>query len=426
MLGEDFSKTIENHPITKALRRSNLLGMGGAGVPAATKWKDVAVAKGEEKYIICNADESEPSTFKDRELLLRTPHLVLEGVIVAGILTGASKGYIYIRHEYTEQIDAMNACIDEAKKIGACGDRLFNTDISFPVEVFTSPGGYICGEQSALIEAMSDRRAEPRNRPPDLATNGYLDKPTLVSNVETFSWVPSILVRTENDMPGGEWYASQGVSGFKGRRFLSVCGDLKRPGVYEIAIGSTLRELIEGCCLGVPDGMELYAVATSGPSGGFLPAKIPLSALPSNWARSASDTMKAKLQGKTELDILDLELDLNLFRAFGLMLGAGLAVYGSGTNIVDEALNATEFFRNESCGKCVPCRLGSQKLVEIGTRILNGGYEAEKFEEVNETVLALGPIMELTSICGLGQVAPGPMLSLLKFFPQEVARYLKK
>jgi len=423
-MGDDYAKIVSDHPIIKGLRKANLLGMGGAGVPAFQKWRDVAVAEGDEKYIVCNADESEPSTFKDRELLLRTPHLVLEGVILAGLLTGATKGYIYIRHEYAEQIERMKNCIKEAERFGVCGDRILKTSRNFPVEVFVSPGGYICGEQSALIEAMSDRRSEPRNRPPDLLTNGLYDKPTLVSNVETFAWVPAIMVRTEEGKVPGQWYAEQGRPGYQGRRFFSICGDLKRPGVYEVPIGITMRELIEEYAGGLPDGVKLVAIAPSGPSGGYLPPKIPVKDLPRGFMDKIPANLKAKVEGQTHLDILDLELDLNMFRNFGLMLGAGLAVYGSGTDVIREAVNATRFFRNESCGKCVPCRVGSQKLVDIGTNLLAAKYTAETITPIKEMVLDLGTVMELTSICGLGAVAPGPMTSIVKYFPDELKRYL--
>ncbi len=193
-------------------------------MPAFQKWTDVRQAKGDQKYIICNGDESEPGTFKDRELMLRTPHLVLEGVILAGLLTGATRGYIYIRHEYPEQIAAMETAIRQAERMKICGRQVLNTGREFSIEVFVSPGGYICGEQSALVEAMEDHRAQPRNKPPQLETNGLYDKPTLVSNVETFAWVPAILLK------GAEWYRDLGRNGCKGARFFSISGDVNRPG----------------------------------------------------------------------------------------------------------------------------------------------------------------------------------------------------
>ncbi len=408
----------DGNRIIEALKVADLRGMGGAGVPAHQKWNDVWKAKGDEKYIVCNGDESEPGTFKDRELLLRTPYLVLEGVILAGLLTSATRGYIYIRHEYQEEIAAVRAAIQQAQRMGACGERMFGTDRDFPVEVFVSPGGYICGEQSALIEAMEDRRAQPRNKPPMLETNGLYDKPTLVSNVETFAWAAAIAAR------GGEWYRDQGANGCKGLRFFSISGDVNRPGAYEVPNGLTLGEFLTEYAQGVRG--QLKAFAPSGPSGGFLPAKFSVKALPRNWREKAPPALVEKVDrsGGIYLDILDLELDLDRFRSLGLMLGAGVVVYNEAADMVDQALNCVEFYRNESCGKCVPCRIGSQKIVEIATRLKNHGFNAEQFLDTKSLVDELADAMLMTSICGLGVVAPKPLTSVLQFFSDEVAAYL--
>jgi formate dehydrogenase beta subunit len=410
----------QNDPqrVIEALKTADLRGMGGAGVPAHQKWTDVANAKGDAKYIICNGDESEPGTFKDRELLLRTPYLVLEGVILAGLLTGATRGYIYIRHEYHEEIAAMQAAIGAAERAGACGHGIFGSSRDFPVEVFTSPGGYICGEQSALVEAMEDHRAQPRNKPPQLETNGLHDKPTLVSNVETFAWAPAIAVR------GGEWYRDQGVAGCKGLRFFSISGDVNRPGAYEVPCGITLRQFLKEHALGVSG--ELKAFAPSGPSGGFLPARLPVKALGRGWETRAPAQLVEKVQksGGTHLDILDLELDLQRFRDVGLMLGAGVVVYNEQADMIQEALNCVEFYRNESCGKCVPCRIGSQKIVEIAQQLCAGGFGQADFAETQKLVDELARAMEMTSICGLGVVAPKPLTSAVQFFPDDLAPYL--
>ncbi len=226
--------------VLKALETANLLGMGGAGGRSWMKWGDVQAAEGTIKYVVCNGDESEPGTFKDRELLLRAPHLVIEGMMIGAFVAGASKGYVYIRHEYDEQIAAVRKAIQDARTAGVLGEHLYGTDFSFDLEAFVSPGGYICGEQSALIEAMEDKRAEPRNRPPELQTNGLWDKPTLLNNVETFAWVPAILVKEF-----GKWYAGSGVNRCKGRRLFSLSGDVVKPGVYEVANGTPLRDLIK-------------------------------------------------------------------------------------------------------------------------------------------------------------------------------------
>jgi NADH:ubiquinone oxidoreductase subunit F (NADH-binding) len=295
-----------------------------------------------------------------------------------------------------------------------CGEDILGTGISFPVEVFESPGGYICGEQTALIEAMEDKRAEPRNRPPELQTNGLRDKPTLLNNVETLAWVPSILLRDD-----GQWYRDQGARGFQGRRFFSISGDVERPGVYEVPIGITLRELIESHAGGMRGGQALKAFAPSGPSGGFLPTKLPVEFLSKRFVNE-------KLGDATHFDILDMELDIGVARTMGLMLGAGLVVYGEGVNMVDQAISCLKFYRNESCGKCVPCRIGSQKLVEIGLGIRQGKYDTDKLEQLADTVGELAETMELTAICGLGTVAANPLVTLLRHFPQDVGNYVNQ
>lgn len=415
---------------------ASLRGLGGAGVPAAQKWQDVreAVAEarrrrtGERAFVVVNGDESEPATFKDRELLLHFPHLVLEGLILAGLVTGATEGFIFIRHEYPEQIAACEAEIRRAESKGLCGATAPVLGRSFPVSVFISPGGYICGEQSALIEAMSDRRGEPRNLPPKLETNGLHDQPTLVSNVETLAWVPYIVIN------GGKQYASLGVNGWKGRRFFSVCGDVNRPGVYEVPMGLTLRELIYGgeYCQGMAGGSKLKAIAPSGPSGGFLPAKLTVAdGLPRNYTAKMEWQELARRRGfdaqATELDILDLELELNLFRALSptQALGAGLVVYAEGRDMAEQAVNALEFFRNESCGKCVPCRVGSQKLANLGTNLLAGRIDAAKWRgDLLPLVKELGEVMVLASICGLGRSVPMPLRTLVDYFGGDLAGHL--
>jgi len=406
--------------LIETLKIADLRGMGGAGVWAHQKWKDVRQTRGGTKYVVCNADESEPSTFKDRELLLRAPHIVLEGVILGGLLVGAERGYIYIRHEYEEQIEAVRDAIARAVGLGVCGARILGTDRSFPVEVFVSPGGYICGEQSALIEAMEGKRAEPRNKPPLLETNGLHDKPTLLSNVETFAWVPAIVHH------GGAWYRDQGVNGGKGLRFFSLCGDVNRPGVFEVPIGITLRELVQ-MAGGLRDGQRLKAFAPSGPSGGFLPARLPREVLPTGFEKRVPGRFLAERfpADATDLDILDLELDLQLFRDLGLMLGAGMVVYGEWADMVDQAMNAVQFFRNESCGKCVPCRIGTQKLVDLGAGLTGRRYDRA---DLATTELLIGDIkstLELTSICGLGMVAANPISSVFAHFRDELTPYMR-
>jgi NADH:ubiquinone oxidoreductase subunit F (NADH-binding) len=417
-------------------KEADLRGMGGAGIPAAQKWRDVRDAvrvarkrqEDDRAFIVVNGDESEPGTFKDRELLLRLPHVVVEGVILAGLITEATQGFIYIRHEYAEQIEACRAEIRRAEQLGLCGEAASALGRPFPVSVFVSPGGYICGEQSALIEAMSDRRGEPRNMPPKLETNGLADLPTLVSNVETFSWTPFIILQ------GGKAYAGEGVNGWKGRRIFSISGDVKRPGVYEVPMGLTLRELVCGAeyCQGIAGGRALKAIAPSGPSGGFLPAKLTAKAgLPREHVKNKNWQALAARRGfdpeATELDVLDLELELNCFRALSptQALGAGIVVYAEGRDMAQEAVNSMEFYRNESCGKCVPCRLGSQKFVSLGSNLIEGRIAAERWnDELLPLIRELGKAIELASICGLGRSVPVPLRTVVNYFPDDIAAHL--
>jgi NADH:ubiquinone oxidoreductase subunit F (NADH-binding)/NADH:ubiquinone oxidoreductase subunit E len=407
--------------VLQALEYANLLGMGGAGGRAYRKWGDVMRARSRSgsKYIVCNADESEPGTFKDRDILLAAPHTTIEGMILAALVTGAGQGWIYVRHEYPEQIRRCREEIERAERLGACGENIFGSTLSFKLEVYESPGGYICGEQTALIEAMEDKRAEPRIRPPELMTNGLNNEPTLLSNVETFAWAPAIL------KDGGQWFASQGkrdamlAAGsektMKGKRLFSISGDLEKPGVYEVETGITLGELIDNYCGGMLGGRNIVAVALSGPSGGLLPVKIPVKFLNRRFVENNVP------EGVKEISVRDLPLDINVSRAVGYMVGAGMVVYGKGCDVLAEAVANSRFYRNESCGKCVPCRIGSQKITEMGERLLAGDVSLEELDSFQPTALQLSSVMAATSICGLGAVASNPLSSFLKFFP-ELAR----
>ena len=391
--------------LLKELEVSTLRGMGGARFPTHLKWKAVRAEKDPEKYIVCNGDESEPGTFKDRELLRRTPYLLVEGMILAGLVTGATQGYIYIRHEYQDEIEAVEAAIREAEAHGICGERIRGIDLTFRLEVFVSPGGYICGEETALLEAMEDRRAEPRNKPPFPVVHGLRNKPTVINNVETLMWTPAIYLK------GGAWYRDQGANGCKGLWFCSISGDVRAPGVYEVPFGITVRDLIYRTAGGMSGGQRLQAIAPSGPSGGFLPTQIRREALPAPFAASNLDA------NATSFDVLDLPLDPKVVQGIGgMLLGAAFVVVGDRADLVDLALNVTEFFRNESCGKCVPCRLGSQKLVEMIRLLRDGNLGRDQLDLAGE----LGRTMILTSICGLGQVAPRALLSLMTHFPEEL------
>ena len=424
-----------NDRVIQALKNAGLLGMGGAGAPAFSKWEEARTAPGETKYVVCNADESEPGTFKDREILLAAPHLVIEGMTMAALVSGAKQGYIYIRHEYQEQIDQLQEAIEQAERLGALGSNIFQSGRTFRLEVFISPGGYVCGEQTALIEALEGKRSEPRNRPPELQTNGLYDQPTILNNVETFAWVPSILLKepsegnllkeqakdpsATNQTPG-LWFKYAGRNRSKGRRYFSISGDLNRPGAYEVPCGITLGELIDDYAGGMKDGVPLLAVALSGPSGGFLPAMLPEKSirLPKLTDKEGNETADFKYPAlsKTPTDIRLLPLDIDASREIGFMLGAGIVVYGETADLLDQAIACSQFYQRESCGKCVPCRLGSRKIVDMAQQLANTKSPESIVPQFIDHANLLSRIMRTTSICGLGQVASEPFRTYLRYF----------
>ena len=370
------------------LKASELRGLGGAGFPTGVKWEIVRGTPGPEKYVVCNADESEPGTIKDRFLLEHVPHLVIEGMILAGVVTGARTGILYVRHEYEVQAAILQSEIDACRRQGLIGDDVLGSGIAFDLTIFLSPGGYICGEESALLEALEGKRAEPRNKPPFPGTHGLWQKPTLINNVETFAFVPLILRN------GVEWFKRQGRSGAPGLKFVGISGHVVRPGVYEIAMGTPAREVIFEQAGGILDGRALKAFAPSGPSSGYLPASM-----------------------------VDVPLDFKSLQQAGSMLGSGaIVVCAEGTCMLDMALNAVRFFRNESCGKCVPCRLGSAKMVGILEDVAHGRGQRQDLDLINE----LSEAMMLTSICGLGQVAPAPIKSVITHFPEEIEDHIAR
>ena len=399
----------DGQEIRGLLETAYLLGLGGPGQRSWLKWQDVRNQADPVKFVVCNGDESEPGTFKDREILLHFPHLTIEGMIIAGLVVGAQRGFIYIRHEYERQIEATRKAIQRAYELGALGPDVMDTGRPFDLEVFVSPGGYICGEATALIEAMEDRRSEPRIRPPELTVKGLFDHPTLVNNVETFAWVPFIL------KDGAERYIAAGAAGSKGRRLFSVSGDVARPGVYEVAVGSTLAELIE-LAGGVPRGLK--AIATSGPSGGFVPPRITLTdSQRKRLGASRRPVLQKLAQTDGQLSLLHVPLDHETFRALELALGAAIVLYDQTRDMAEQALNASQFFQAESCGKCVPCRLGSRRIVELAERMCGPDRDHPANYRRNKALaLELADAMEEGSICGLGQVASKPLTSAISGF----------
>jgi len=363
-----------------ALKDSGLRGMGGAGFPTGRKWELVRAEDTTPKYLVCNADESEPGTFKDRVVLEQLPWLVLEGMLLAGLAIGAERGIVYLRHEYHAARTAIERELARARDQGWIGANILGSDFSFDIEVFISPGGYILGEETALLEALEDKRGEPRNKPPFPGQKGLWDQPTLMNNVETFAYVPII------GLNGAEWWQEQGTRGCKGLKCIAVSGHVEDPGVYEIPLGTTVAELIE-LAGGVSDGRALKGFAPGGASSNFLPA-------------SKADT----------------PIDFETLADAGSMMGSGaLVVFAESTPMLPLATNVVRFFRNESCGKCVPCRDGTEKAVRMLDTALDDGATIDW-----KTIDKLQLLLEETSICGLGYVALNPLVSAAEHWPEEI------
>ncbi|MGD8429441.1 MAG: NADH-ubiquinone oxidoreductase-F iron-sulfur binding region domain-containing protein [Ectothiorhodospiraceae bacterium] len=366
--------------VIQALKDADLRGLGGAAFPTGMKWDFTRRAAGETKYVVCNADESEPGTFKDRALLEEQPHLVVEGMAIGAWVIGARRGIVYLRHEYGRARRALQAAIDDAYARGVLGKSAFGTGGAFDLEIFVSPGGYILGEETALLEALEDKRGEPRNKPPFPTNVGLDGKPTLINNVETLAAVPVILRR------GAEWWADQGKGDHKGLKYVSVSGDVNAPGVYCVPWGTTAGEVLE-LCGGVAHGRALKAFSPGGASTAFLPA-----------------------------DRLDTPLDFQAMQQAGSGLGTGAMVFvAEHRDLMDVTLSQVRFFRNESCGKCVPCRIGSRKAVEMVEAVMAGRANGATGAELTE----LHRTLAKTSICGLGQVALLPLVDALEKFPGE-------
>jgi NADH:ubiquinone oxidoreductase subunit F (NADH-binding)/NADH:ubiquinone oxidoreductase subunit E len=375
LLRRALAGDLELDTVVATLKDSGLRGMGGAGFPTGQKWEIVAGQEPTPHYTVCNADESEPGTFKDRQILAEQPHLVLEGMMLGMLVTGCEEGWVFIRHEYGPEEEVLREELEALRSEGLLGDDVLGSGRRLQVEIFTSPGGYILGEESALLECMEGHRGEPRNKPPFPGLFGLWGKPTLMNSVETFADVPIILER------GADWWKEQGINGATGLKFFAVSGHVERPDVYCVRAGSTARDLIE-LAGGVTDGREVGAIQPGGASSNFL--------------------------GPGQLDV---PLDWKPLQEAGSMLGSGaLIVMAEGTNLLAAGTNVLRFFRNESCGKCVPCRVGSTKAHAILSDLVEQGKGAE---EVPDKIVQLEETLRLTSICGLGQVALGPVLSVL-------------
>jgi len=366
--------------------RSGLRGRGGAGFPTAKKWKLCRDVPDNPKYLTCNADEGDPGAFMNRRVLESDPHSVLEGMVIAAYATGASMGYIYCRAEYPIAVQNLNIAIAQAREFGFLGKDIFGTDFSFDLEVRKGAGAFVCGEETALIASIEGKRGEPRPRPPFPAVKGVWGKPTNNNNVETYAVVPQIILK------GAEWYSSMGTEKSKGTKTFAIAGDVVNTGLIEVPFGISLREVIFDVGGGIKDGKKFKAIQTGGPMGGCL----------------------------TEQH-LDLPLDYEALTAAGSMMGSGgLIIMDNETCMVDMARFFMEFTQDESCGKCTPCRVGTKRLLEIHQKICAGKGEPSDLELLDTLCVE---IMR-NSLCGLGQGAPNPVVSMLKHFRSEYEAHI--
>jgi NADP-reducing hydrogenase subunit HndC len=373
--------------IFDTLEKAGLRGRGGAGFPTGTKWRFVRKAPGAKKYVICNADESEPGTFKDRLILEGDPHAIIEALTIAAYAVGADEGYIYIRGEYELAKQRILHAIEQAKEMGFLGEKLFGKDFSFNLHVHSGAGAYICGEETALIESIEGKRGEPRARPPYPTTNGLWNKPTLVNNVETLANVPPILRN------GPQWYRSFGTPSSPGTKVYTILGRTNVTGLIEVPMGITLREVIAIYGKGIKNEKTFKLAQTGGSSGSIIPASLQ-----------------------------DTPMDFDSFTKAGVALGSGaLLVCDEDTCVVDLAKNLLNFFRKESCGKCTPCRIGDQRAFDILTNISEGTAELHDLTDL----ISLSENLYQLSNCGLGQTAGAPIRDILTYFRAEVEAHIR-
>jgi NADH-quinone oxidoreductase F subunit len=381
-------RNLEPERVIEIVKDSGLRGRGGAGFPAGLKWDFTARATGDQKYLICNADEGEPGTFKDRLILEGDPHSVIEGMAIAAYAIGASKGYIYFRGEYSLSIDRLTRALEQAREYGLLGDNIFGTGFSFDIEIKIGAGAYVCGEETALIDSIEGKRGEPRYKPPYPASVGLWGKPTCVNNVETLANVPSIILR------GADWFRSIGTEKCPGTKVFTLTGNITNAGLIEVPMGITLREVIYDIGGGIPNGRKFKMAQTGGTSGGCLPEAL-----------------------------LDVPMDIDSLVDAGSALGSGALMIMDDTHcIIDVVKCFLQFFRHESCGQCTPCREGTQRLYELVDKI----SRMEATEEDVKLIKRLARTMEDASLCALGQTAPFPVLTTMRFFPEEYEAHIKQ
>ena len=373
--------------VIKEILDSGLRGRGGAGFPTGKKWQFTKMAQGDQKYVVCNADEGDPGAFMDRSILEGDPHCIIEAMMIAGYAIGANKGYIYVRAEYPIAVQRFQKAKDQAKEYGILGKNIFGTQFEFDLEIRLGAGAFVCGEETALLESIEGRRGQPRLKPPFPANAGLWQKPTLINNVETYANVTKIILN------GAKWYSSIGTETSKGTKVFALGGNVVNIGLVEVPMGTTLREIVYDIGGGIPDGKQFKAAQTGGPSGGCIPAEH-----------------------------LDTPIDYESLSAIGSMMGSGgLIVMDDTKCMVNLAKFYLGFTVDESCGKCTPCRIGTQRMLEMLEKITEGEGVPEDIEKLEK----LAHTIKNASVCGLGQTAPNPVLSTMKYFKDEYIAHIE-
>jgi NADH:ubiquinone oxidoreductase subunit F (NADH-binding)/NAD-dependent dihydropyrimidine dehydrogenase PreA subunit len=367
--------------VIEVLKTSGLRGRGGAGFPTWLKWNFAKAQPAGQKYVCCNADEGDPGAFMDRSVLEGDPHAVLEAMTIAGYTIGSNQGYIYVRAEYPIAVKRLEIAIAQSREMGFLGKDIFGTGFDFDIELRLGAGAFVCGEETALMTSIEGHRGEPRPRPPFPAVKGLFGKPSILNNVETWANIPQIILK------GPEWFASMGTEKSKGTKVFALGGKIHNTGLVEVPMGTTLREIIEEIGGGIPNGKKFKAAQTGGPSGGCIPASL-----------------------------IDTEIDYDNLLAIGSMMGSGgLIVMDEDNCMVDIAKFFLEFTVDESCGKCTPCRIGTKRLYEMLDKITRGNATLEDLDKMEE----LCYYIKENALCGLGQTAPNPVLSTLRYFRDE-------
>ena len=374
--------------VIQCILDSGLRGRGGGGFPTGLKWKFASGNRGQvKKYVCCNAGEGGPGAFMDRSVLEGDPHSVIEAMAIAAYAIGADQGYVYVRAEYPIAVHRLQVAIDQAREYGLLGKNIFDTGFNFDLEIKLGAGAFVCGEETALMTSIEGNRGEPRPRPPFPAVKGLFGKPTILNNVETYANIPQIILK------GADWFASMGTEKSKGTKVFALGGKIKNTGLVEVPMGTTLREIIEEIGGGIPNGKKFKAAQTGGPSGGCIPASL-----------------------------IDTPIDYDNLVAIGSMMGSGgLIVMDEDTCMVDIAKFFLEFTVDESCGKCTPCRVGTKRLLELLNKITDGKGTMEDLARIEE----LADFIKSNSLCGLGQTAPNPVLSTLRYFRDEYIEHIQ-